>query len=68
MIKTSQQINQERRRFLGAAAAAIVSANFSFGDSATAESNEIAEAAAVKSSNTPFGPLKQITAGLLNVG
>lgn len=53
---------------MGAAAAAIVSANFSFGDSAAAESNEIAEAAAVKSSNTPFGPLKQITAGLLNVG
>jgi pimeloyl-ACP methyl ester carboxylesterase len=67
-IKKSQEIDHDRRRFLGAAAAAIVSTNFSLLSSANAQSSEIAGTAVRTASNTSFGSLKQIAAGLLNVG
>lgn len=54
----SDGINQERRRFLGAAAMTIVAAEFAMGAST--------EAPAQKPS--PFGPLRQIDAGVLSVG
>jgi pimeloyl-ACP methyl ester carboxylesterase len=58
----------DRRRVLGTAAAAVISANFSLVDSAVAQSNEATTAAIGAASRTSFGPLKQIAAGLLNVG
>jgi pimeloyl-ACP methyl ester carboxylesterase len=65
--KISQQINYDRRRFLGAAAMTIVSANVSMVGLAGEPSNNVA-ASAVIASHTSFDSLKQIDAGLLNVG
>jgi pimeloyl-ACP methyl ester carboxylesterase len=67
----SEGINQGRRRFLGAAAMAIAAAKLGMIGSADAQSIE-AERAIVPpikpETNTSFDPLKQIDAGLLNVG
>lgn len=56
-----QQIDHDRRRFFGTAAMTIAAAQFVLSGSADAQSNSAA-------SGTSFGPLKQIDAGLLNVG
>ena len=62
-----EHIDHDRRRFLGAAALTIAAAQFGMIGSATAQSAK--EAAAIKpGANTSFGPLKQIDAGMLNVG
>jgi pimeloyl-ACP methyl ester carboxylesterase len=63
----SEHINHDRRSFLGTAAMTIAAAQFGMTGSAAAQSAK--EAAAIKpGTNTSFGPLKQIDAGLLNVG
>jgi len=70
-ITTSEPINLQRRRFFGAAAGAIAAAQFIMTGSAAAQSStgKPAGAAAIKpGTNTSFAPLKQIDAGLLNVG
>jgi pimeloyl-ACP methyl ester carboxylesterase len=67
-ITKSQGIDRDRRRFLGAAAAALVSANFNIVGSANAQSNQVANTAIPTGTHTSFGSLKQIEAGLLNVG
>lgn len=59
----SDQINQERRRFLATAAMTVAAAKFGTIDFANAQSMQTKPAA-----NTSFGPLKQIDAGVLNVG
>jgi pimeloyl-ACP methyl ester carboxylesterase len=67
-IKTSARFDLDRRRFLGAAALAIAAAELG--------SLGLAHAQAVKpqlppirpGTNTSFAPLKQIDAGVLNVG
>jgi pimeloyl-ACP methyl ester carboxylesterase len=60
-----EDINHDRRRFFGAAAMTIAAAQLVLNGSADAQSG----AAAIKpGTNTSFGPLKQIDAGLLNVG
>ena len=67
----SEKINHDRRRFFGTAAVAIAAAQFSIILSAEAQSSKAnpASAPAIKpGTNTSFGPLKQIDAGLLNVG
>ena len=67
----SQQINLDRRRFLGTAAMTVAAAQFAMADSAGAQSSSAkpAGAPAIKpGTNTSFGPLKQINAGVLNVG
>ena len=62
-----EDINQDRRRFFGTAAMTIAAAQFGMIGSADAQSAK--DAAAIKpGTNTSFGPLKQIDAGLLNVG
>ncbi|MGB9178274.1 MAG: alpha/beta hydrolase [Pyrinomonadaceae bacterium] len=69
--KMSEEINQDRRRFLGTAAMTIAAAQLGMIGSAKAQSNEMKPAGAttIKSgTNGSFGPLKQIDAGLLNVG
>jgi pimeloyl-ACP methyl ester carboxylesterase len=63
----SEHINHDRRRFFGAAAVTIAAAQFGMIGSADAQSAK--DAATIKpGTNTSFGPLKQIDAGLLNVG
>ena len=70
-IKMSEDINHHRRRFLGSAAMTIAGAKLVMTGSARAQSGNAGPATlpAVKpGTNTSFGPLKQIDAGVLNVG
>ena len=70
-IKMSEDINHHRRRFLGTAAMTIAAAQLVMTGSADAQSGNARPAAlpAIKpGTNTSFGPLKQIDAGVLNVG
>jgi pimeloyl-ACP methyl ester carboxylesterase len=70
-IKTSEAIDGERRRFLGAAALTIAAAEFGMIGSAGAQVGKAkpADPPRVKpAAHTSFGALKQIDAGLLNVG
>jgi pimeloyl-ACP methyl ester carboxylesterase len=67
----SQNINQNRRRFFGTAAMTLAAAQFALSGSADAQAGKAksAELPKVKpGTHTSFGPLKQIDAGLLNVG
>ena len=61
-----EEINQDRRRLLGTAAMTIAAAEFAMLGSAAAQSTKISP---IKpGTNTSFGALKQIDAGVLNVG
>jgi pimeloyl-ACP methyl ester carboxylesterase len=63
----SEHINHDRRRFFSTAAMAIAAAQFGMIGSVEAQSAK--HAAAIKpGTNKSFGPLKQIDAGVLNVG
>jgi pimeloyl-ACP methyl ester carboxylesterase len=67
----SEEINHDRRRFLGTAALTIAAAELLMTGSADAQSGTAkpADAPTTKpGTNTSFGPLKQIDAGLLNIG
>lgn len=67
----SEKTKYNRRRFLGIAAAGAAGASVGLISSASAQSKKTnaARATSTKSgTNTSFGPLKQIDAGLLNVG
>ena len=65
----SQDINQNRRRFIGVAAGTFAAAQFGLIGTAHAQgANKAAPPATRPGANTSFGPLKQIDAGLLNVG
>jgi pimeloyl-ACP methyl ester carboxylesterase len=69
--KVSKEINQGRRRFVGALAVTIGAAQFAFKGSADAQPGKTRPVELSKSSrgvNTSFTSLKQIDAGLLNVG
>ncbi|HUI94220.1 MAG TPA: alpha/beta hydrolase [Xanthobacteraceae bacterium] len=57
----STDIDHDRRRLFGAAAASIAAAQLGLTGSARAQSNE------TRAGNTSLGPLKQIEAGLLSV-
>jgi pimeloyl-ACP methyl ester carboxylesterase len=67
----SEAISHDRRRFLGTAAMSIAAAQLGMIGSAKAQSSN-ARPAGVRTTkpgaNTSFGPLKQIDAGVLNVG
>jgi pimeloyl-ACP methyl ester carboxylesterase len=64
--KESERINQARRRFLGTAALTIAAGELASIGSAHAQSRIISP---IKpGTNTSFAPLKQIDAGVLNVG
>jgi pimeloyl-ACP methyl ester carboxylesterase len=72
-MKTSQpmfRLNPDRRRLLGVAGSVLAAAQLGWNGQARAQSNASpAETAAIKpGSPASFGPLKQIDAGLLNVG
>jgi pimeloyl-ACP methyl ester carboxylesterase len=67
----SEQINPYRRRFLGTAATTIAAAHFGILPSAGAQAGEVnpADVPAIElGTSKSFGPLKQIDAGVLNVG
>src|SRR2546427_5765962 len=67
----SEEINHDRRRFLGTAAMTIAAAQLGMFGSAKAQSGKTkpSNLPAIKpGTNTSFGALKQIDAGLLNVG
>ena len=67
----TEQINRNRRRFFGTAATALAAAQLALNGSADAQPGKAksAELPRVKpGTHTSFGPLKQIDAGLLNVG
>ena len=70
-IKTSQDIDRRRRRFLGATAVTLAAAQFGMIGPANAQAIKASAKAlpAVKpGTHTSFGPLKQIDAGVLNIG
>jgi pimeloyl-ACP methyl ester carboxylesterase len=69
-IKISEHINHCRRRFLGAAAVTLAAAELGAAGFANARAGETkADLPAIKpGANTSFASLKQIDAGLLNVG
>jgi pimeloyl-ACP methyl ester carboxylesterase len=67
----SEDINRDRRRFFGTAAMTIAAAQFALSGSAEAQSGKAkpAELPKIKpGTNTSFATLKQIDAGVLNVG
>ena len=67
----SEDFNHDRRRFLGTAIMSIAAAELSMIGSAEAQSSKTNPASAPPSkpgTNTSFGPLKQIEAGVLNIG
>jgi pimeloyl-ACP methyl ester carboxylesterase len=69
--ETSEAIDHHRRRFFGTVALTIAAAQSGAIGSAVAESGKTKPASlpSIKpGTNTSFGPLKQIDAGLLNVG
>jgi pimeloyl-ACP methyl ester carboxylesterase len=67
----SEDINRDRRRFFGTAAMTLAAAQFALSGAAQAQSGKAkpAELPSIKpGTHTSFAPLKQIEAGLLNVG
>jgi pimeloyl-ACP methyl ester carboxylesterase len=67
----SEEINNDRRRFFGTAAFTVAAAQLGVFGSLDARASHAAAPApspAKPGSNTSFAPLKQIDAGLLNVG
>jgi len=70
-IKTSEEINSDRRRFFSTAAMTIAAAQFALSGSADAQPSRTKSADMSKikpGTHTSFASLKQIDAGLLNVG
>ena len=69
--KMSEDINHHRRRFFGIAAMTIAATQLGIAGSAHAQSGrpKPADLPAIKpGTNTSFGPLKQVDAGVLNIG
>src|SRR5204862_2948336 len=67
-IKIAQDIDHHRRCFLGAAAASIAAAQLGLIRPLHAEPGKPTLPAVKPGTNTSLGPLKQIDAGVLNVG
>jgi pimeloyl-ACP methyl ester carboxylesterase len=70
-IKMSEQINFHRRRFFGSAVMTIAAAQLVLSGSATAQDSKTKPADPPRlkpGTNTSFGTLKQIDAGVLNIG
>jgi pimeloyl-ACP methyl ester carboxylesterase len=70
-VKTSDNIDHDRRRFFGTAAMTLAAAQFALSGSADAQAGKAkpADLPRIKpGTNTSFAALKQIDAGVLNVG
>jgi pimeloyl-ACP methyl ester carboxylesterase len=68
MIKTFGQIDHHRRRFFGAAAVTIAAAQLGMVGSVNAQPSRTKLPAIKPGTNTSFASMKQIDAGVLNVG
>jgi pimeloyl-ACP methyl ester carboxylesterase len=67
-IKIVNEINQDRRRFFGSAAMIVAATQLGMIAPAAAQRTEVKVPAIKPGTNTSFGPLKQIDAGVLNIG
>ena len=70
-IRMSEEIDEHRRRFFGTAAMTVAAAQLGMIGSASAQTGEAGPAGAAATgprASASFGPLKQIDAGVLNVG
>src|SRR6266581_3962261 len=67
-IKIVDEIKQDRRRFFGSAAMAVAATQLGMIGPAAAQRMEAKVPAIKPGTNTSFGSLKQINAGVLNVG
>jgi hypothetical protein len=67
-INTHEAINQDRRRFFGAAALGFTAAELGAIGAAHAQAKPAPLPAVKSATNTSFAPLKQIDAGALNIG
>jgi pimeloyl-ACP methyl ester carboxylesterase len=70
-IKTPEDVDRHRRRFLGATAMTLAAAQFGMVGSANAQGVKPSAKALPEikpGTHTAFGPLKQVDAGLLNIG
>jgi len=70
-IDRSDDINHHRRRFCGTAAVTLAAAQFGMIGAADAQANKskLAQLATIKpGTNASFGALKQVDAGVLNIG
>ena len=67
-IKTSDEIDQDRRNFFGTAAMVVAATQLGMIGSAAAQRVETRTSAIKPGTHTSFGPLKQINAGVLSVG
>src|SRR3954447_23325899 len=67
-LRTTENIDQDRRRFFGAAAMTAAAAQFGMLAFANAQPAKAKLSAIKPGTHTSFGPLKQIDAGVLNVG
>ena len=68
MIKTFEEIDHHRRRFFGTAALTIAAAQLGMIGSVNAQPNRTKLPAVKPGTNTSFASMKQIDAGVLNVG
>ena len=66
--ETRESVDQPRRHFLGAAALAVAGLQLGASTAACAQGGGSTAAPPWRPQHTSFGPLKQINAGLLNVG
>jgi pimeloyl-ACP methyl ester carboxylesterase len=67
-IDACERIDHDRRRLFAAAAVGVAAAELGLTGAAAAQTQSPNMAAAKTGANTSFGPLKQIDAGVLNVG
>jgi hypothetical protein len=67
-IDKSEQIDHSRRRFFGSAAVSAATAQLGLTRAAPAQTKSSSLPAIKPGTNTSFGPLKQVDAGVLNVG
>src|ERR1700749_2094970 len=68
-LQISEQIDRDRRGFLGGAAATLAAAQFMLSGSANAQPDKTKTLHAIKpGTNTKFATIKQIDAGVLNIG
>jgi pimeloyl-ACP methyl ester carboxylesterase len=67
-IKMAEDVNHRRRRFFGTAAMTVAAAQLGMAGFAAAEAGKTKLPAVKPGTHTSFGPLKQIDAGVLNVG
>ena len=65
---TAESANPHRRRFLGLAATGFAAAEFVMAGAANAQGEPPAMPGSERGAHTSFAPLKQVDAGLLNVG